>query len=142
MRRAVVLCALVACGGDDGPEARFPVSYASSYVEVRDCRPSTEHDLHKIRVLASPTTAQVYLDRTDPFPVGSVLLKEEFDFTDDACAEPLIGWTVMERTGTGWTFQRVGPDRVVESEDDSRCIGCHQDCGVPPDGFDGTCAVP
>ena len=48
----------------------------------------------------------------------------------------------MERTNAGWTFQRVNPDRTVESEDDSRCIGCHAECGVPPDGFDGTCAVP
>jgi hypothetical protein len=141
MYRAVVLCALVACG-TDGPEPLFPASYASSYEQVRACRPSGEHDLHKIRVLAKPETAAIYLARTDPFPVGSIILKEEYDFTDDTCADALTWWSVMKRTSAGWTWQRVGPDREVLSENDTRCIGCHAECGVPPDGFDGTCTVP
>jgi Cytochrome P460 len=145
MRRALVVVGVLVAGcGEEEPglEPWFPASYASSYVEVRNCRASSEHDLHKIHVLAPPASAAIYTARTDPFPVGTVLLKEEYDFTDDTCAEPILEWTVMERLDTGWAFQRVNADRTVESENDTRCIGCHQMCGVPPDGFDGTCAVP
>lgn len=141
MYRAVVVCALlVACGTDDEP--LFPASYTASYVEVRNCRASSDHDLHHIRVLAEPAIAAVYQARTDAFPVGAVIVKEEYDFSDDTCSDELTWWTVMKKTDAGWTWQRVAPDRSVLSENDSRCIGCHAMCGMPPDGFDGTCAMP
>jgi hypothetical protein len=41
-----------------------------------------------------------------------------------------------------WTWQKVDPDRHVESQDDLRCINCHLDCGGPPDGWDGACTIP
>jgi len=142
VRAVAVACSLlVACGGDDG-DVMFPSNYKSSYVEVRDCRPSSEHDLHKIVVYAPPATAAIYLARTDPFPIDSLIVKEEYDFTDDACAEDLTWWSAMKKTSAGWVFQRVASDRsVIEDTDLERCINCHSAC-VPPDGFDGTCAVP
>jgi hypothetical protein len=145
MDRALVVCALLAasgaCGTDDEPV--FPRGYAASYVEVRNCRASGDHDLHKIRVLAEPAIAAIYQARSEPFPVGAVILKEEYDFSDDTCSDELAWWSVMKKTDAGWTFQRVAPDRSVTSENDSRCVGCHTTmCGVPPDGFDGTCAMP
>jgi len=41
-----------------------------------------------------------------------------------------------------WSWQQVDEDRVVVDEDPPRCIGCHTGCGVAPDGYDGTCAIP
>ncbi len=140
--------ALGACGGDD-VAAAFPADYAATYQEVRDCRGSADHDLRLIRVLADPAARAPYLARDAAFPVGAVLLKEEYDFGDPTCNGPIMQWTVMQRQGDGgdplhlgWAWQRVDPDRRVVAADDSRCFGCHASCGEPPDGYLGTCAVP
>jgi hypothetical protein len=138
-----------ACGDDGGGrEPLFPADYAA-YREVRDCRASGDHDLQQIRVLADPAAYDVYMSRTGAFPVGAVLLKEQFDFGDATCAEAPVQWTVMVKTAAGgdplhlgWQWQRVDAERRVVTENDSRCFGCHTECGVAPDGFDGTCAVP
>lgn len=42
------------------PEPDFPADYAKNYVEVRNCRTSSEHDSHNIRILASPTAQGPY----------------------------------------------------------------------------------
>jgi hypothetical protein len=138
---ALILAALAGCGGD-GPEPAFPADYAGDFTEVRDCRSSADHDLHRIRVLADATAMAPYLAREAPIPDGAVLLKEEYDFGDDDCSGPILEWSVMAKRDGAWSFQDVDADRRVVSEDDSRCVGCHELCGDPPDGFDGTCAVP
>ncbi|MFO7563906.1 MAG: cytochrome P460 family protein [Enhygromyxa sp.] len=136
-------------GDDAGPAPDFPADYASSYAEVRDCRPSGDHNLNTIRILASPEALAPYQERLEPFPVGAVVLKEEFDFGDSDCSGPIKRWTVMRRLETGsspetldWAWQDVDADRRVLEEDKPACIGCHQGCGVAPDGYDWTCAVP
>lgn len=134
-----------ACGTDAAPPA-FPAGYAATYTEVRACRSSSDHDLHKIRVLADPAALAPYRDRTAEFPIGAIVLKEEYDFADGACSGPVIEWTVMEKLATagnlGWSWQRIDLDRDVVTEDDGRCISCHTQCGGAPDGYAGTCAVP
>ena len=155
MRSALVVTSalvLIACGGDDddaGPEPLFPADYATTYVEVRDCRASTEHDFANVRVLADPAGLGPYVDRGSPFPEGSVILKEEYDLGDVDCSRDVQGWTVMSRLAEGsaaealdWHWQRVDIDRNVQTDDEPRCYGCHTDCGVPPDGYLGTCTVP
>ena len=152
MRAAVLALAVVAAAcGDDGPGvALFPDDYASTYQEVRDCRRSGgAHDINHVRVLAAPDTVAIYNDRSGPFPEGAIVLKEEYDFSDSTCAGPIVQWSVMQKRASGtstdtldWTWQRVDRLGNVASEDDSRCIGCHEDCGVAPDGHDGTCTVP
>ncbi len=145
MRALLYLAVLAACGSDS-VEPAFPASYASSYVEVRDCRASADHDLHKLRIVASPDAVGPYMSRTAPFPVGAIVLKEEYDFADGDCTGPIVEWTVMEKTDLaadlGWHWERVSADRSITSTNDTRCIGCHTACGVGPDGYDGTCAVP
>jgi hypothetical protein len=134
---------LAACG--DPAEPVFPADYAASYVEVRGCRGSSDHELNNIRVLADPAAMGPYLARDADFPAGAVVLKEEYDFADDACAGPIVQWTVMRRDAAGpqgWRWQEVDADRDVVSEDDGRCTSCHATCGVPPDGYLGTCTVP
>jgi hypothetical protein len=140
--------AAVAAGAacDDEAVPSFPADYAASFVEVRDCRSSGDHELHRIRVLADPAALAIYTSRAARFPEGALVLKEEYDFADRDCSGPIVEWTVMRRRAGGerggWAWQRVSAGRQVESEDDPRCIGCHAQCGVAPDGHDGTCAVP
>lgn len=156
---SIALAALVvvaACNGADGADDEtagdpplFPADYAASYVEVRNCRGSGDHDLHNIQILADPAALGPYQSRVNPFPVGAILLKEEFDFGDLTCAGPIKQWTVMQRLAAGsspdtldWSWQRVDVDRKVVEVDTPRCISCHTGCGAPPDGYEGTCAMP
>lgn len=152
------LCALLAAGAvglvacpEPEPEIEpdFPADYTSDYVEVRDCRGSGDHDLNNIRILVSPDGLDPYDLRMDPFPEGSIVLKEEYEFGDMSCSGPIKQWTVMRRLADDsspdtldWAWQRVDADRTVLEEDAPRCIGCHTACGVEPDGYEWTCAMP
>jgi hypothetical protein len=157
----VVALAAGACGDDDGgtdgappdaaPEPLFPVDYATDWTPVRDCRSSTSHDFHLIKVWADPQAAAPYLERDAPFPVGSVVLKEEFDIGDTECAGDIVEWTVMKRLEEGstpaeqldWFWQELDENRQVISQNEGRCFGCHDDCdGNPVDSYENTCAVP
>jgi len=152
---AIVLLILVGCPADDGgddeasAEPDFPADYANTYVEVRNCRGSGDHDLNNIRILAGPSALVPYQGRVEPFPVDAVVLKEEYDFGDLTCEGPIKQWTVMRRLAEGsspdtldWAWQRVDLERHVVDEDLPRCINCHQGCGVAPDGYEWTCALP
>ena len=154
----LVMLLLPACppgGGDSDSDTHadetplFPEAYADDYVEVRDCRGSGDHDLNNIRILAGPSALKPYQDRLTPFPVDATVLKEEYDFGDMTCIGPLKQWTVMRRLPDGsspatldWAWQTVDSERQVQGTDDPRCINCHQGCGVAPDGYAGTCAIP
>lgn len=136
---------LAACGTDPAVEPDLPADYASSFTEVRDCRSSADHDLHKIRILADAAALEPYTTRAMPFPAGAVVVKEEYDFSDADCAGEIIEFTVMKKTGEadflGWQWQRLSAGREVTQNED-RCVACHDFCGAPPDGHDGTCALP
>lgn len=125
-------------GGDAGPPV-FPSDWATRYAEVRDCRRSPDHDLSYIRVLASPDAETIYTTRAGEFPDGAVLVKPEY--ADDLCTD-LMGITAMRRTAGSWEFQETDAMGRVVSTETLRCIGCHSSCGVPPDGYMGTCALP
>lgn len=143
---------LVACGtseDDSGVEPFFPEDYESSYVEVRNCRQSGDHDLNNIRILADEIGVGSYQNRDQDFPVGSVVLKEEYEFSDNDCSGAVKQWTVMKRLADGtapmaldWDWQKLDATGRVVEENTPLCFGCHTGCGVAPDGFDGTCAVP
>ncbi len=137
---------LLAACGQDATTPAFRADYAATFVEVRNCRSSADHDLHKIRILADPAALAPYRDRTAQFPLGAIVLKEEYDFADGDCSGDVIEWTVMEKLPSadnlGWSWQRVDAKRAVVTDDDARCITCHAACGVAPDGYAGTCAVP
>jgi len=146
------LCAGACPGADDGgdeAEPAFPEDYRERYVEVRNCRGSGDHDLHNIRILVDPAGLEAYEGRAVPFPEGTVVLKEEYDFGDTACEGELLQWTTMRKLvegsspeTLGWAWATVDAERRVVDEDEPRCIGCHTGCGVPPDGYDATCAIP
>ncbi len=152
MRFAVAAALLVACSGPDSPASApapiFPADYAASYVEVRGCRKSADHELQFIRVLAEPAALGPYDDRTSAFPDGAIVLKEQFDPADDSCSGSIDQWTVMQKKRSaaenlGWDWQRVAADRHVVEANAPSCIGCHQGCtGTPAAGYDFTCTDP
>ena len=146
MMRAVVL--LAACSASEGAPAIFPADYAASYQEVRDCRRSLEHAA-TVRILASPDAFAAYDGRTEAFPVGSIVLKEQYAVDDIACAKPIERYTVMQKLAAqsapgalDWAWQEVGADFVEEPSDVAQCVSCHTVCGKAPMGYDGTCAEP
>src|SRR5690348_14998184 len=158
MKVVSALCALslaTACG-DDAPSpdaaapALFPANYLDSYVQVRDCRTSADHDLRHIRVLADPAAKDAYMLRDRPFPEGATLLKEERDFSDDTCAGEIQSFTVMVKLADGsspstldWSWQRVDPKTMRDAtEDVGRCVSCHTGCVDPPEFYMHTCANP
>jgi hypothetical protein len=129
---------VVGCPSPTAPV--FPADYASTYVEVRNCRRSPDHDLSYIRVLASPDAVDVYRTRTGNFPEGAVVLKEEHA---NASCNDLVQWSAMRREAGDWRWQEVAADRTVLQDGAiPRCASCHAACGVPPDGYQGTCAQP
>lgn len=125
----------------------FPEDFADVYHEVRDCRSSHEHELHHIRVLASPDAEAPYaaLSPDTPYPVGATLLKLEYD--DDAC-ETLVGYTAYRKLepsenpeGGDWWWQKLDAEqRVIEEGAPWRCLNCHAVHCAPPYGYDLTCA--
>lgn len=153
---ASVVCAFLwvaGCGEPPAPEPEheplFPADYAASYTEVRNCRTGGEHDLNVIRVLADAAAVGPYVNRDEAFPVGAVVLKEEYDFSDTGCSEGVLRWTVMSRLEAGsspgtldWRWQTVDAERSVVDQDAARCHGCHTDCTPENGGYEGTCTVP
>jgi hypothetical protein len=149
-----VALALGACSDPPQPppspavQAAFPADYAASYVEVRNCRKSGDHELDFVRVLTDPAATGPYRGRSAPFPEGAVVLKEQYDVSDSTCAGPIVSTTVMVKHAAaadrlGWDWQRVSPDRTVTESNASRCITCHAGCtGAPEVGYDYTCEEP
>ena len=159
----LALAGVLGCGDDDGgsdidgappdaaPAPLFPADYATTYTMVRDCRNSTSHDFHGIIIYADPDAATPYLDREAPFPVGSVIVKEEYDIGDTECAGDIVEWAVMKRLEAGsapalqldWFWQELDENREVVTQNDSHCWGCHDDCDNDPnDSYFNTCAEP
>lgn len=138
--RCLALALLLACGGDSADPPLFPTDYATAYAEARNCRSSTDHDLHRIRVFASANAMTPYNDRTSAFPAGAILVKEEFSRTDDTCSGPVVEVTAMQRLDSGeWRWQRTNAALEPVDEDTAPCLGCHSAC---QDGHAGTCALP
>lgn len=153
---ALVLAALAALAGacepdpqaPPAPEPLLPEDWAARYTEVRPCMPSGDHDLDNVRIVVDDAALGPYLDRDAPFPVGAVVVKPQYDFGDTTCSGDIVRWTIMVKREAGsapdqldWHWQTIDPDRTVVDEDLPRCIACHTGCGVPPDGYDGTCAI-
>lgn len=148
------LAMLCACDEDPGPAAPTPLIPAgveNSWQEARKCRTSHEHWLHSVRVVVNPPawlpyTTWLPLDPANlPFPVGSVVVKPEYD---DQFCENLIGYTVMRKEPAGywpaandWHWQRLDAKRKVLEDGKlaKSCASCHQSHCDPPAGYDFTC---
>jgi len=120
--------------GSGDPEPVFPADYRTAYTEVRDCRFSIEHGGVSIRVLANDVGAQAYLNGENPLPVGSVILKEEYNGSSCSDDSALRLISVMRKESPGfdvddgdWHWQEVTPQREVINDFKTNCIGCHDD---------------
>jgi hypothetical protein len=114
----------------------FPADYRSNYTEVRGCRNSIEHGGVSIRVFTNEVATRPYLDGANPLPLGSIVIKEEFDGPDCDDGGELLRWRVMRKEEPGfdpqdgdWHWQWVDRGGRVRFNDKTTCIGCH----VPPD---------
>jgi len=144
---AIAVCS-VACGTESsGDPPLYPLDYRKTYQEVRNCRFSIEHNSVRIRVLASPDAVGPYTTRSEPFPAGAVVLKEEFDEDDTTCAKMLRRVTVMRKLPVGtapgdldWEWQETDETHEPTGRPIRGCTTCHADCSMM--GFDGTCTVP
>ncbi len=109
----------------------IPPNYAQTFIEVRDCRLSTEHEGYYIRVLTDAGAAQPYRENSPSLPVGSVVVKEEFT-RSDCRSDSLVRWSAMRKeppgfdpTSRDWRWQRVLRDGTVVAEGGASCVGCH-----------------
>jgi hypothetical protein len=115
-------------------EPVFPENYRATFTEVRDCRLGIEHDGYSVRVLANEIARDGYLNNLRPLPVGSIVIKEEYDAADCADDAVLVQWRAMRKESPGfdpgdgdWHWQRVLSDRRVVEDAKASCIGCHRD---------------
>ena len=121
----------------------FPADYRSTFIEVRACRLGIEHDSHMIRVLANPIAAEPYLQEQSPLPVGSIVIKEEFDSTNCRNDADLVSLSVMGKQAPGfdpadndWHWQWVEATsgnvvcdgKLCTNVQRSACVsaGCHR----------------
>jgi hypothetical protein len=142
----LLVLSTLACGGPGEP---FPDDYETRFREARvPCQISHDHELRYVRVFASETAYDPYVEGTGAFPPGASLIKAEYD--DPACTE-LLSYVLMVKQPAGstsadlhdWSWQRFGPDR--SPVDDPReipfvCVDCHDfHCREAPYGNDYTC---
>ncbi len=138
---ALTIIGAASCGPDETtPSSLVPSDYATRFVEVRNCRSTIEHIattpqpmVTNIRVLASPEAAAGYRMNAARLPVGTIIVKEEYD--DPSCSRAsLRAWTVMRKEAAGsdpthndWRWQRVRASDSALLADGrvASCIQCH-----------------
>jgi hypothetical protein len=137
---------------DPGPDKIFDDPSLTGLVEIVPCRSSHDHELRHVEIFADPDSATLFqtcvLEQAacDPFPVGSLFVKREFEYPGCDPAE-LVGYTTAIKLEPGsyaeghdWHWQKQDPDlRVVEDGAPFFCITCHVDHCSPPGGFDMRC---
>jgi hypothetical protein len=151
---AVLPLGLLGCPGDPepGPEPIFDDPTLAGMVEVVPCKQSHEHELHHVEIFADEASAQLFqtcvLDQSscDPFPVGSLFVKREYEYPG-CLPQDLVAYTTSIKLESGsyeaghdWHWQKQDPDlRVTEDGAPFFCIACHVDHCSPPYGWDMRC---
>ena len=136
----VALCALAACG-EELPEythssaALFDEDWRTQYTRVVTCKESPTHNVNHIETWVSADALEAYQDRTRTFPLGSVVLKAQYD--GPGCDDQEVAFTVMkklvEEPATElehWDWQRVEADGSLGYDPVSPgfCGDCHTGC--------------
>ena len=119
-------------------EPIFPANYRATFTEVRDCRLAIEHNGAMIRVLTNDIATEPYRRNQNPLPVGSIVVKEEYDGLDCSNDAELKRWTAMRKempdfdpADGDWSWQRVeAPARQVSCNTKTCpgfvCLTCHK----------------
>jgi hypothetical protein len=137
----VAALSLAACAQVDSPipEQVLPNDYRTAFEMASDCRSSSDHDFRHVMVRVRPEQRALYQQASSAFPLGSLVVKEEFD-TDDVNCQSLVGYTVMrkEKTSvpplvTDWQWYRLDGYGNVSTKGEGRCLHCHQMCGATRD---------
>jgi hypothetical protein len=137
--RAAALClvaiALASCAKIDSPDAEvvLPSDYRTSFVQVRGCRSSIDHDLMNVVVRVRNDQAALYDDGPYPMPEHALVVKEQY--RDNQCHD-LAGYTVMRKEGGGYfpaggDWQYFSLDAfgsILMQGQVARCAGCHAMC--------------
>jgi hypothetical protein len=149
--------ALGACGGSEPhdpqppPPSLLPADYPLRFVEVRDCRRSVEHGLVNILIRTDSVMAPIYESGPYPFPVGTLVVKEEYAGANQGCTQR-VGTTLMRKEAPGydpahndWHWQRLDAAGTVVLDGRgsgglAACASCH--AGKACRGRDFTCAEP
>ncbi len=118
-------------------EPFFPANYREAFTEVRDCRNSNGHSA-TIRVYVNAIGVEAYLADANPLPVGTIVIKEEFEGTACSDDSELVFWRAMMKESAGfdpddgdWRWQMVSaPDSDFVLDTKSTCIACQKspDC--------------
>lgn len=110
----------------------FSDDYLETFIEVRDCRFSSSHP-GMVRVLVNHIGADAYLNKANPLPAGTIVVKEIFDGTTCDDYSELGKWAVMRKEAAGfdslhgnWIWQELLSDRSVLTDSKMNCIGCHR----------------
>ena len=110
----------------------FADDYLETFIEVRDCRFSSSHP-GMVRVLVNHIGADAYLNKPNPLPAGTIVIKEIFDGTTCDDYSELGKWAVMRKEAAGfdslhgnWIWQELLSDRSVLTDSKMNCIGCHR----------------
>jgi hypothetical protein len=136
----VALAAFAGCAQVDSPNAAvvLPADYKMSFVTVRSCRASIDHDLANVVVRVRADLVDRYNGGPYPFPPGALVVKEQY--SDSGC-QSLSGYTAMRKEGSGYFaaggdwqyFSLDAYGAVVTSGKTARCAACHAVCGAARD---------
>ncbi len=119
-------------------EPIFPANYRDTFTEVRDCRLAIEHNGAMIRVFTNDIATEPYRRNQNPLPVGSIVVKEEYEGLDCSNPAELRRWTAMRKEMPGfdaadgdWSWQRLdAPSRTVTCNTKTCpgfvCVTCHR----------------
>ncbi len=129
--------------GDPTTPPLYPVDFAATYTEVRDCRPTNDHGFGSfIRVYANPEAAAAYTAGSYPFAVGTTLVKGIY--VDERCTE-LESVSAMKKVGaaensaSAWEWQETAPSGAPLADRKKLCTSCHTSC---TEGRDMACTDP
>jgi hypothetical protein len=147
---------LGACGGDparpEPPPSLLPADYPLRFTEVRDCRSSIEHGLVNVLIRTDSAAAALYDSGPFPFPVGTLVVKEEYADASHACTQR-SGTTLMRKEPPGydpahndWHWQRLDAAGKVLVDGPgtgtvASCSSCHVTTAYCR-AHDFTCAEP
>lgn len=151
---ALSLASVVTGCEPDDPETIdpiYPADWKSTYIEVRGCRGSPDHDLEFVGLWIDPASQARFDECVKPggtctgaFDAGATFVKPQY--SDPACTDLVRVSAARKEAGFdavgGWRWQEVaytgGKAKVTEDGALQQCYGCHASSACE-DAFDTRC---